>query len=348
LISEFCKPWLIGGRELMFRANPWVRRLVPTPFLSIALLFSTYAASAADERDCTLKQYASLDLAETSNGSLLVPVQIEDRSAYMVLNTVAAISALTEEAVRLLGLPTKPVPRGVEIHFGKSDIQRMASAKAFALGPVRYKGATFLITPTELVGRPTGGVPVVGTLGMDVFANMDVELDAAHRKLNLFSQDHCPGRAVYWAKKFDSVPIRVGKLGEIYFPMELDGQKLETTLATGSALTALSTEVTRKLYHFDKDSPDIEKETDASGETTAHYRAMALTGEGLQIINARIRLVDPTNNSCHLGKVSGAAAYEDCYGAHPLQLGRSVLTKLRIYIATKEKALYFTDADAHD
>lgn len=332
----------------MSQKSAWVRRLVPTVFLSVVLLFSTAAPSAAEEPDCTLKQYASLDLTETPDGSLLVPVQIEGRAVYMVLNTVAAISGMTEEAVKLLGLGIKPVPPGVEIQVGKSDVRRMATAKGFSMGSVRFKGATFLIMPTDLVGRPTGEVPLVGALGMDVFASMDVELDAAHRKINLFSQDHCPGRAVYWAKKFDSVPIRFGRLGEIYFPMELDGQKLETTLATGSALTVLSTDVTRQLYHFDKDSPDIEKETDARGVTTAHYRAMNLTGEGLQIVNAHIRLLDPTHKSCHLGKRSGAAAYDDCYGTHPLQLGRSVLTKLRIYIATKEKTLYFTAADPQD
>jgi hypothetical protein len=76
---------------------------------------------------------------------------------------------------------------------------------------------------------------------------------------------------------------------------------------------------------------------------------MKLSGEGIQIINARIALIDrPQNDSCHLGSRSGAAAYEGCLGVHPLQLGRNVLTKLHIYIATKEKVLYFTPANAPD
>jgi hypothetical protein len=128
--------------------------------------------------------------------------------------------------------------------------------------------------------------------------------------------------------------------------MELDGKKIETTLAAGNRTTTLSTDVTRKLFNFDKNSPDMESETDPAGRTTVHYRAMKLSGEGLQIINAHITLIDRPQSACRLGSEAGAAAYDGCFGVHPLQLGRNVLAKLRIYIATKEKVLYFTPAEA--
>ena len=80
----------------------------------------------------------------------------------------------------------------------------------------------------------------------------------------------------------------------------------------------------------------------------AQYRAMKLSGEGIQIINAHILLIDrPRNDFCSLGSRAGAAAYEGCFGAHPLRLGLNVLTKLHLYIAMKEKVLYFTPAEAH-
>jgi hypothetical protein len=127
--------------------------------------------------------------------------------------------------------------------------------------------------------------------------------------------------------------------------MELDGKKLETTLATGNSMTTLSTDVTRKLYNFDRDSPDVGTDTDAVSRTTGQSRAMNLSGEGIDIINAHVQLVDlPANSSCTLSSHFNVASYDGCLGRHPLQLGRNVLTKLRIYIATKEKVLYFTPA----
>lgn len=162
----------------------------------------------------------------------------------------------------------------------------------------------------------------------------------------LFSQDHCPGHTVYWSKNYDSAPMRLDTLGEFYFPMELDGKKLETTLATSNPMTTLHTDASRKLYKFDSHSTDIETESDAAGNTTAHYRAMKLSGEGPEIINARIQLVDPlSNTTCSLSPRSGAASYDGCFGVHPLKLGKNVIRKLHLYIATKEKVLYFTPAN---
>jgi hypothetical protein len=306
------------------------------------------ALHAGEAKDCRLKQYASLDLLELREGFLLVPVTIQDTHAFMILNTAYAFSSVTQSAAKRLALQITQVPSGAKVYAGANSIEKLATAKGFSLGSVQFHSADFLIIPTDMIPAGQGDMQVIGVLGMDVLARVDIELDAANRKMNLFSQDHCPGHTVYWSKTYDSVPIRFGKLGEFYFPMELDGKKLETTLATGNSTTTLSTDVTRKLYNFDSQSPDVTTETNAAGGTTAHYRAMKLSGEGLQIINANIMLIDRPQKDCHLGSTFGAATYEDCLGVHPLQLGRNVLTKLHIYIATKEKVLYFTPAGAAD
>jgi hypothetical protein len=73
---------------------------------------------------------------------------------------------------------------------------------------------------------------------------------------------------------------------------------------------------------------------------------MKLSGQGLDIINARIQLIEPAGLVCDLGHSQGAATYVGCYGLHPLELGQNVINKLHLYIATKEKMLYFTAAEA--
>lgn len=217
------------------------------------------------------------------------------------------------------------------------------------MGELRFKSANFWVLPKYEFRADLADAPVVGVLGADAFARVDIELDVAHRKMNLYSPDHCPGHAVYWSSKYDSAPIEIGWLGEFYFPMELDGRKLETTLATSNSTTTLYTDATRSLYNFDNHSADVQIETDDSGRTTAQYRAMKLSGEGLEIINARIALIDqPNGSTCRLSSHLGAVSYENCRGAHPLSLGRDVVSKLHLYIATKEKMLYFTPADASE
>ena len=322
------------------------KNVVAGLILTWALLLPC-ASGAAEVKDCGLKRYASIDLAVGANSYLLVPVTMQGTRAYMVLNMASAFSNVTEGAITSLSLVTKPVTNRVEVRDGGRLIKQVATATTFLLGEVQFKNADFLVLPNWSFSSDVAtDAPIVGFIGMDVLGQFDIELDAAHRKMNLFSQDHCPGHTVYWSAKYDSVPIRFGVLGEFYFPMELDGKKLEATLATSRPMTILHTDATRKLYNFDSHSPDIETETDSSGRTTAHYRAMKLSGEGIEIINARISLVDPNPTAnCHLGSRAGAASYEGCFGMHPLALGQNVIGKLHIYIATKEKVLYFTPAN---
>jgi hypothetical protein len=323
------------------------KNIVTGLLLIVAASLAATPLRAAEPKNCQLKQYASLDLSELANGRLLVPVTLQGSRGSMIFNISNAFSTVTEDTVERLALQTGPVPLGAKVHSGGRPIDKMATVNGFSMGNVRFKSADLLVVSNDTVGANPDGLQVFGVLGMDVFSQFDLELDVANRKLNLFSPDHCPGQAVYWSDKYDSVPIRFGKLGEFYFPMELEGKKIETTLATGNPTTTLSTDVTRKLFNFDKNSPDMESETDPAGRTSVHYRAMKLSGEGLQIINAHIALIDRPQSACRLVSEAGAAAYDGCFGVHPLQLGRNVLAKLRIYIATKEKVLYFTLADAH-
>jgi predicted aspartyl protease len=311
--------------------------------LVLVALARATSLHATETPDCTLKKYASLDLAGDLSRSLVVPVTIQDSQVYMILNTSSGLSSITESAARRLSLQTHLLPSSMEVLSGGKPIQKTAMTKSFALGNVQFNRADFVVIPDDSVGSKISGI-----LGMNIFAHLDIEIDVANRKLNLYSPDHCPGHVVYWSKSYDSVPIRLGDLGEFYSPMELEGKKMETSLATGNAVTTLSTEVTKKLYGFDASSSDIESETDAAGKTTSHYRAMKLSAEGLNVINANITLVGPAGGSCRLASRSGVAGYEGCLGRHPLLLGLSVLTKLHVYIATKERVLYFTPAVVAD
>lgn len=38
-------------------------------------------------------------------------------------------------------------------------------------------------------------------------------------------------------------------------------------------------------------------------------------------------------------------AYEGCFGVSPLVLGRGLIERLRLYFATAEKAIYYTEQD---
>jgi hypothetical protein len=292
-----------------------------------------------------LKRYASLDLAEDPQG-LVIPVIIEGSQEHMALDAGDWTSYITERDAHRLSLHVQRLSRGADVRNADArndtvQLQAMAIAKRFSIGNIPLTGATFFVVPDKTVAAN-----VIGAVGMDMFAHFDIEIDIANRHLNLYSADHCPGSVVYWSTSFDSVPIRVGKLGELYFPMELNGKAIEATLATDLAVTTLTTDVTRRLFGFDANSADIETSVDADGRMAAHYRAMQLHAEGLDVLNAKIELVKRPAEFCQITNRLGATGYEGCSGVHPLRLGRNVLKKLHLYVATKEKIMYFTLAGA--
>jgi len=304
------------------------------------------AEDTAATSKCQLKRYASIDL-RLSHGLAYVPVAINTRHAWMVLVLQSVFTSLWDSRASEWATSIGRLP-------GHGGQWRVASLDDFQIGSLSLGKAKMIIGGELAASQPMlDGIPVVGGLGTDVFARSDFELDFASHKLNLYSTDHCQDSVVYWADSYAAVPIHRGALGNYFFPMELDGKKIETELSTTMDAARLQTDVTRKLYGFDEHSRGIEHESDASGHAIAHYRAMSVSTNGLKVANARIREWEepPKKALCTvLGTYRGdenAAMYTNCRGGEPpLLLGMNVVQQLHLYFATKEQMLYFTAADA--
>lgn len=327
------------------RTTRWIlltaRALIALPICS---------APVPGSADCGLRRYASIDLS-TAPGALSIPVTVENTQARMYLNTGSSLTVMWKPIATQMGLKIRPLRGGGNVHWGGTqDVTDYAVAKTITLGSLRLQGADFLLVP-----KPEGSlqaaetVPIVGAIGMDFFSKIDFELDFKNKKLNLYSQDHCPGSVVYWSDSAASVPIRRGQLGNEYFPLELEGKRIEATLSTGEQLTSLTTDVTQRLYGFDEHSAGIQTDLDSEGHVRAQYRAMALTGKDIRVTNTMVLLLTRLPD-CRLqtsGGADNAAHYTGCLGNEaPLHVGLNILEKLHLYFATKENVLYLTAADA--
>jgi len=90
-----------------------------------------------------------------------------------------------------------------------------------------------------------------------------VEFDFVARKMNLFSQDHCPGRVVYWTHQgfgelsfqMPSGPISISN--HIKLKTILDGHELSTVVDTGSTFSWLRQEAAIQIFGIDKNSMDV-------------------------------------------------------------------------------------------
>jgi hypothetical protein len=329
----------------MLRATRWI--LINMCAVSA---LPAIAAQTPANADCKLKRLASLDLS-VSPTRVYVPVAVDGTPAWMTLNINSSMTVMWRPSAARLQLKIQRLQGLQNVHFGGKQISESAVAQVLALGTLQLLNAQFLLVPetAESSALSDPGADV-GALGLDMFSKVDFELDFMNRKLNLYSQEHCPGAVVYWANNYASTPFRRGSLGEAYFPFEIEGKKIAASLSTGTSITTLTTDATKRLYGFDEHSADIETSRDSEGNVTAQYRAMAITTPGLNVTNTQIQLAKRPMKECSLqlrGRGDGVAQYFNCIGNEaPLHIGLNVLEKLHLYFATKENVLYFTAADA--
>jgi predicted aspartyl protease len=125
---------------------------------------------AAEAQDCSLKQYASIDLKESPNGHLLVPVTIEGTRALMLLNTDTLASTLSEAAVGRLALQTHSSSITAKTPTGETYIPKIATAKQFSIGSAQFKNRDFFVPLTSFISitaeRDYSDTQVIGIIGM--------------------------------------------------------------------------------------------------------------------------------------------------------------------------------------
>ena len=319
-----------------------------TVWMALASILFSAAIHAEDAAtpQCELKRLGSVEL--DTSGKVALPVSIGDRSVTMSLNVATAFSSILSQTAEDLSLPIRSVLAQTTRHAAGASlpVNIYAAIDAFSIGGARFGNGKFLVYK----GSVTASIPYSGMLGMDVLGNVDFELDLSHKKLTFYSQDHCAGHVVYWAKEFSSAPLYRDAVGTLFVPVQLDGKTIEATFNTWGSETAIDTSATRLLYGFDEHSAGIQTLAAESGRKVAQYRAMKMTTDGLTVVNANVRLDSSAQGkACGVtagGRTGRAAGYTGCFGMHPLYLGRNILDKLRIYFATKENVVYFTTADS--
>ena len=291
-------------------------------------------ALAANNKNCPPQQLASADIAIA--GATLVPVTLRGQPVWMTLETEAALTFLHQDATNSLQLPTRTLGKdAIQLTLGGRPVTQAASFKPMQLGSLSFSRTEFLVDPFPHPSTVYEGRLVAGSLAMDMLWPYDLELDLAKRKLALYSPGNCAGAAVTWSQHYGRIPLDFTALGGFYFTVEIDGKKLETSIATSLERSQMTVEVSRLLSSGSPNAP---------GEELT--RIVRLAAGGL-VIPDKIQLIE-TPPGCELsaaGRPDGALGYDRCYGVFPLVLGRSALQNLHLYFANREKAIYSTVAD---
>jgi predicted aspartyl protease len=300
--------------------------------ISAMLLAATVGAPAGP--NCALREYASLDLGTDPNGGVYVTAIVNGHPEELLVDTAGVASMLTRTTITQLALNTEPLQdRYVVIENGGQTIDEMALADQVQLGTLSASHVHFLVIPdNRLTGDETG------ILAPDMLINYDVELDFAKGKLNLFFPEHCPEQVVYWTRHpYAQVSFQMNHDGHILIPAELDGKSIQGVIDTSASRSHMNFESAQELFGWNDKTTEL-KVTDRRKDGSPskyEYPFHQLTFIGVGILNPDIVLKSVETPGEHR------------IGAPPpiLDLGMDVLRQLHIYIAYREKNLYFTSAD---
>lgn len=297
-------------------------------------------------RPCELQRAASIDVLTAPNGQLLVPVTMEGHPGLMALQLNSGLPYLFPGAIDYLGLKDRLQRTDWDAEIRGRKVTQQVKVKSTMLGEANFAGWDFTVYPADSPFPPTyAGMPVFGVM-TSIFMNaVDLELNLAQGKVNLFKPNKCGQAPVYWGGEFTEVPMFTDPAGLIVFPLELEGKRFETSLNTGSRLSVISSEAAKRFLGFDESSPEIEHETLSGDNEIASFRAMSLTAKGLDVRNARVRIYKMTR--CQpgtSGRDSRAIGCQKVFGVAPFSIGTDLMRRLRIYVSAIDGKVYFSRA----
>jgi predicted aspartyl protease len=312
---------------------------------SAAAFFTCLAfVHPASADDCKLMQLTSVDFTMDEQGDgIFVPVSIAGQSRHMLIDTGSPSTAIDPQTVQDLGIVTHRIFQGQMFDSAGKSFQYMADIHGFVMGTMHADEIKALVWPSQMWNDRE----IAGTIGADMLGHYDIDLDFAARKFGLFSQDHCPGKVVYWPNDGVAViPIHVVSTGHIIVPVVLDGHPIDAVLDTGSYGTILTLEGAKNYFGLDAASPGMTQAGHRSDGTPVYtYPFKKLELEGITIANPEVHMWrDELKYGIAQTGETGTriSSSTESNGKTDLTLGMSELRNLHIYIAYKEQKLYIT------
>lgn len=192
---------------------------------------------------CEAKPRATVPLV-TAGARLLVAVAVNGRPATFQVDTGAARSLVTPDAVRRLGLVRDRWVGATVRGLGGIERQSVADPTSLALGgvPLRHRNAigdrTLTVAPLGV--SQAGGRTIDGLLGRDFLSGFDVVLDVSARRMTLWAVSGCAGRFLPWHIPYDVIAALPAYGDALVLPVQANGTTLRALPDTGASRTLIA------------------------------------------------------------------------------------------------------------
>ncbi|HTT81941.1 MAG TPA: aspartyl protease family protein [Rhizomicrobium sp.] len=315
--------------------------------LLVCVLAAATLSTAASADDCKLALLATLDFTEGPSGQIMLPVTMQGTPKLMLLDTGGQFSAVDPLVTDDLKLVTYRLRQGFVANAAGNSIQQSAVIHGLDIGRLHVNEIHVAVWPSPISRDGT----IAGFLGADLLRNYDVDIDFGSHQVKFFSQDHCPGKVVYWsAPSVAVVPMHMEYSGHIIVPVTLDGHEIDALFDTGASTTHLSLEAAKNDFKLVPGSSDMPKVGEFNGAASTPvylhtFKSLAL--QDITINNPKIAIsedLEKTNfqQNTHLG--SRLSDADERVGVTDMEIGTREMRHFHIYIAYKEQKFYISPA----
>ena len=280
------------------------------------------------------------------NLAVRVPAKVDGHRVVMLLDTGGVFSEISDRTAAALDLDEREAPFQIVDVAGRSS-HRLAHATAFTLGRLHTSSIDFIVYHAE------DDNPFNGVIAPNILTGYDVEFDFAAHRVNLLSQDHCPGRVIYWHPRTVAVvPIRVARSGHIIVPVMLDGHSIDAMIDTGASRTTLSQTAAEGDFGLklgSASSPYAGPLPGSPHSNTYRHRFATLDFGGVAVANLTAWIIPDLmhNEIAHAPALGSRLSQTREPDRLPdLILGMDVLRHLHLYVAYKEQKMYVTPGKA--
>ena len=314
--------------------------------LAAAAIATGPAATPALAASCAARApLATIKMLRDSEGKMyFVPVNINGANKLMLLSTGSGGTMFLAEAVDAMKMPVTDL-RG-------ATLATAVGARSFAithpdslsLGGTKVASDFYAIFPAQADGDKLYKSNIVGWLGTDVLSHYDVDMDFANSTLKLYDFNDCEGAPRAGA---EGVSYDVDTKGRLVVPVKLDGIQLNGVIDTSSEYEAVNLGIAQSAMKFDVSARDVEKMPDqaVSGAKVYRHNFKSLSLDGTTIANPSIYLIEDrlkqqVRDDTKTGTNIRTAAEDN--RMPDFLIGNQLLSKLHVYVASKEKKLYIT------
>jgi len=220
------------------RMNRWsIGAILTTAVVSVA-------GYAAQQPVAAAPGCGTIRLGETAVATLrnapIVTLSANGVPVTLVIDTGAQGTILTPAVAQRIGAQRPRIEFQRQLHGIAGTLPTdEVELHSFTVGGVAIPWRRVRVASVNVASVFSG--PLDGVLGADSLSSFDVDLDLPGRRMVLYEKQTCSGAAPAWTEPYATISAGRSFVDHLFFPVQLDGRRIDAFVDTGSQFTVLST-----------------------------------------------------------------------------------------------------------